>query len=332
VYVAGYQDGPRVFDDAKAREYGAFVGARYRDRENIVWVLGGDVPVVVEDRDYISLWRAMVEGIKSEDRSGHLMTYHPRGGQTSATWLHDEEWLDFNMLQSGHSHRTRNDERIAADYALAPPKPCVDGEPRYEDHPDRGDAYHGYIDDFDVRKAAYWAVFAGAFGHTYGCHAVWQYWQPGREAVTGARTPWTEALELPGADDMRHLRALLGSRSILTRVPDPSLVVLGEGKAAEHVWATRGDDYAFLYVIPTLSPITIRLGVITGDRVTAWWYDPRDGTHIPAGTIPNTGIRAFTPPPTPADAGRGCDWVLVLDDAAQGYPPPGIPAHRHVAG
>jgi hypothetical protein len=30
-------------------------------------------------------------------------------------------------------------------------------------------------------------------------------------------------------------------------------------------------------------------------------------------------IQVFTPP----SSGRGCDWVLVLDDASKGYPPPG---------
>ena len=257
------------------------------------------------------------------------MTYHPYGSRTSAAWFHGDDWLDFNMLQSGHSHRKRNDEMIAADYALMPAKPCVDGEPRYEDHPDRGDSCHGYIDDFDVRKAAYWALFAGAFGHTYGCHDVWQYWQPGRKPVTGARTPWVQAMDLPGADDMRLVRSLLESRPILTRVPDQSLVVAGESAAAEHVWSTRGDDYALLYVIPTLKPITVRLGKISGDRVAGWWYDPREGTHIAIGTFPNTGDKEFTPPPAPADAGRGHDWVLVLDDAAQGYPPPGTQTHAN---
>ena len=34
---------------------------------------------------------------------------------------------------------------------------------------------------------------------------------------------------------------------------------------------------------------------------------------------PNTGTRRFVPP----DPGEQLDWVLVLDDAAKNYPPPG---------
>jgi hypothetical protein len=63
------------------------------------------------------------------------MTYHPMGGKTSADFFPDESWLFFHMLQSGHNDNTPNHERIAADYARKPIKPCLDGEPSYEDHP-----------------------------------------------------------------------------------------------------------------------------------------------------------------------------------------------------
>ena len=66
------------------------------------------------------------------------------------------------------------------------------------------------------------------------------------------------------------------------------------------------------------------MSAITGATVKAWWFNPRNGTATPIGTFPNTGERAFTPP----DAGEMLDWVLVLDDAAKGYPAPGTRAAR----
>lgn len=66
------------------------------------------------------------------------------------------------------------------DYARTPIRPCMDAEPGYEDMAD--DIRHldgGYLDDWDARKALYWALFAGAHGHTYGCNPVWQMWTPG---------------------------------------------------------------------------------------------------------------------------------------------------------
>ena len=51
---------------------------------------------------------------------------------------------------------------IAADYTRKPVKPCLDAEPGYEDHPVELRSENGYFDEHDVRKSAYWALFAGA--------------------------------------------------------------------------------------------------------------------------------------------------------------------------
>ena len=56
----------------------------------------------------------------------------------------------------------------------------VDGEPLYEDHPLAFSAEEfGYSFDAHVRQRAYWDVFSGAAGHTYGNHAMWQFYAPG---------------------------------------------------------------------------------------------------------------------------------------------------------
>jgi hypothetical protein len=64
---------------------------------------------------------------------------------------------------------------------------------------------------------------------------------------------------------------------------------------------------------------SVRMNVIAGGRVRAWWFDPRTGTARQAGTFPNTGEREFLPP----DPGELLDWVLVLDDESRKYPAPG---------
>jgi len=72
---------------------------------------------------------------------------------------------------------------------------------------------------------------------------------------------------------------------------------------------------------PVGRPFAVRMSVIAGARVRAWWFNPRDGKAALIGELANEGERPFTPP----DPGEPLDWVLVLDDAAQAYPPPGIP-------
>lgn len=61
------------------------------------------------------------------------------------------------------------------------------------------------------------------------------------------------------------------------------------------------------------------MSVIERERVTAWWFNPRIGKATVIGEFPNAGEREFTHP----DKGELIDWVLVLDDAAKQYPPPG---------
>ena len=309
--------GPVVFTPENARVYGRFLGERYRDASNLIWILGGDR----NPDGFEEIWRQTAAGLAEGDGGRHLKTYHPMGGNSSSRFLHDEAWLDFNMMQSGHGQQDgANYDRVAHDYALQPTKPCLDGEPRYEDHPVRSQPEGRWFGEYDVRQAAYWALFAGAFGHTYGAHGIWQMWAPGRASVGGARTYWYDSLDLPGAGQMLHVRRLMLSRPFLGRVPDPSLVLAGQGEGADHVQATRAADgaYALLY-LPTGKPVTADLSKLSGERVRAWWYDPRTGAAAEIGEC-GKEAREFDPPGQP---GRGNDWVLVLDDAGKGFPSPG---------
>lgn len=314
----------RVLTPANAQAYGEFLGRRY-GAKGVIWVLGGDrTPTGFEQT-----WRALARGIAvgvagKEDYDAVLMTFHPRGGETSSAWFHHDPWLDFNMHQTGHSRAeiviTR--QAIARDYALQPVKPVLDGEPLYEDHPiEFRSRDFGYSFDAHVRQRAYWAVFEGACGHTYGNHAVWQMYAPGRRPVNGPLMDWQQAIHRPGASQMQHLRRLIESRPYFSRVPDRSLIV-NRLLGSDTIVATRGEDYAMIYSAQG-RPITLKLGVISGRTLKAWWFNPRSGAATAAGEFENRGTQTFACP----SEGFGADWVLVLDNASKGFPPPGaIPA------
>jgi len=311
--------GPVLFTSdnvGDAEAYGRFLGARYKDKPNIIWILGGDrLADGVEN-----VWWAMAKGIEQGDGGRHLMTYHPQGGRSSADWFHSDSWLDFNMLQSGHGKFDNdNYNRVSADYDRKPTKPCIDGEPRYEDHPVNWKPDNGWFGDFDVRQGAYWALFAGAFGHTYGCHDIWQMYAPGRAPISSARNNWHDVLDLPGAWDMMHVRNLMQSRPFLSRVSDQSLISGDPGGGGEHIQATRGDGYAFIY-LPYGQNVTVVMGKVSGEKVRAWWFEPRTGDAKQIGTFENKGTREFDPS---GEKVRGNDWVLVLDDEAKQFPKPG---------
>ncbi|MHB8899770.1 MAG: glycoside hydrolase family 140 protein [Thermoguttaceae bacterium] len=317
---------PMVKDPAIAYRYGHFLGSRYRDRTNIVWVLGGDPQpsrdVGVPER--LAMIRAMAEGLADGSRgvdrqdgqadwTSTLMTYHPRGGgQSSSKHLHREPWLDFNMIQTTTRFAFANYETVAADYALEPPKPTLDAEVAYEGSLSLNgkEPQDRRIAPWDVRRAAYWSVFAGSLGHTYGHRSFIAWIRKGETFKYGAHIPWYESLDAPGANQMRHLRRLIESRRLVDHVPDGKLLADDGPGGKGHLEAMRaGDGREALVYSPLGEPVRVRLDQFETGRVAASWFDPRSGQVQPIGSFDSRGERTFTPP----SHGEDCDWVLILE-------------------
>lgn len=314
--------GPVIFNAGNARIYGRFLGERYRNDTNIIWILGGDRPA----QGYEEVWAAMAQGITEGSGFKPFFTYHPMGGTSSSAVLHDADWLDMNMLQSGHCLMDApNWEMIRADYERTPTKPALDGEPNYEHHPI--DPYlrpwkpeYGRFTDYDVRKQAYRAVFAGACGHTYGSHSVWQMWSSRYAPTTFPSLPWDEALYGPGAQQLVHLKNLILAHPYFTRIPAPDLLpdvapiplpVDQEDRInpvrAAHPVATRDSEgtYGLVYFPMAGQSLRVDLRVLRGE-VRSAWFDLRSGATHPIG-MHSQGIVTFVSPI------GGPDWVLVLE-------------------
>ena len=302
-------EGPEVFTPENARIYGEWIGRRYKDKP-ILWVLGGDR--ALDNETHLAIYRAMADGVAAGDGGANLRTFHPVGGQSSALHLHDDPRLDFNMQQSGHGHKNiPNYDMVAADYARTPVKPCLDAESNYEEHPINWKPENGYFLEYDVRKSAYQALFAGAHGLTYGCQCVWQLYDAAkRRPIAFPRMGWRKALHLPGANQMRFARRLMESRPFLTRIPDQSLLSENYDDPATRQTATRDANGAYGFVYAPLGlPVRIDLAKISGASVRVSWFDPRTGETTEAGAIKNVGTREFLPP----TSGKGQDWILIVD-------------------
>jgi hypothetical protein len=305
-------EGPEIFNQENAYQYGAWLGKRYRDDPNIIWINGGDRGC----RGNEAVWNALAMGIRSAD-SVHLMSFHPMGSRSSSECFHTAGWLDFNMQQSGHSDRyIPNYRKITSDYSLFPPKPCMDAEPIYESHPFAWNPENGTAGGDEVRRAAYWALFSGAHGHTYGNHCIWQFYSGKVEPVNYPPMTWKEAMDLPGAWDMLHVRRLMESRPMLERVPDQSILYGTAGGTIDHIAATQGEGYAFVY-LPSNFDVVIDFSRIKGDSFKTWWYNPRTGRATYIRDITGHPRERFTVPVA------GVDWVLVIDDAAFEFEEPG---------
>ncbi|HEY4205883.1 MAG TPA: DUF4038 domain-containing protein [Puia sp.] len=319
--------GPVVFDSINAYSYGKWLGLRYKDAPNIIWILGGDRPARDKDHDWTPVWRQMARGIIDATQHRCLITYHPSGGPNSTSqWIHNEPWLDVDMFQSGHGsgHDVACWDLVKRDRELKPVKPTLDAEPNYEDHPvnpwPKWVTDSGYYRAYDVRKQLYRSVFAGACGVTYGHHAVWQFMSEREEAINYPDRGWLNALDRPGAKQAGYLRRLMESRPLAGRKPNDAFIIGHAGEKGAHMGAIMGGDdtYAMVY-LPMGGTVKVHTGDLHGRKLIGWWFNPRDGNVLNIdGTIsiPEAGFDAPT-------AGADNDWVLVLDDADAHYYPPG---------
>lgn len=303
----------------QAAIYAKFLADRYKNNWNIIWLNGGDI----KGSEQMQVWKTMGDILRKNDPN-HLITFHPRGRTASSDWFHNEQWMDFNMVQSGHRRydqdTSKNEQKhygednwkfIVADYAMKPIKPTIDGEPSYE-HIPQGlhDPKEIRWADYDVRRYGYWSVFAGAFGYTYGHSAIMQFYETGDPGANyGVSIVWQDAMNSLGAQQIKHLKNLMLSRSFFDRVPDQSLIAGTNGDKYERVIATKGSNYIMAYTY-TGKDFSINMGKINGEKVKASWFDPRTGKETLIGGIENKGVQKFNPPGEPKN---GNDWVLILE-------------------
>ncbi len=300
--------GPEIFNVENAFQYGKFLGKRYKNFPNIIWMNGGDRSA---DGKSFDIWDALARGIKSEDNN-HLMTFHPQGERSSSEWFHETDWCDFNICQTSHAQTDYAiyERLLVKDYNLQPVKPCMDAEPRYEDIPIGFKQGNGWFDDADVRQSLYWSLFSGGFGYTYGCNSIWQFYEEGHTPMCNARRNWKDALDLPGSYAVLHARKLLESFDYLSRVPDQSIIMSTNEDNRDKVVATRGDGYALVY-IPTGKETTVSIERIHGAKqLTLSWYNPVTGIK----KILQEEVKAegnfTTKPPI---SGKGNDWILIIE-------------------
>jgi hypothetical protein len=301
----------RIFDARSGYAFGKFLGSRYKDNA-VLWYVGGDSAPGGDG----NTWVAMAKGLKDGSGGTQLVSYHGSGGTTSSTWYHKADWLDFNSIQSGHGLGAKTYRYIAKDVSLSPAKPTVDMEPPYENHPTG--AKSPRINSHQVRQGAYWAMLAGAAGHGYGAMDMfYAYKETDGPFPRNGYQPWRKAMAYEGATQVGLMRRLFELRPWHKLVPDQSLLAAQSAEDADHVRAARAEDGSFALVyLPTGKPVSIQMHKLTGKKIVARWYDPRDGTWRDAGEHANTGVREFAAP----TQGAQSDWLLVLDDATKGYP------------
>jgi chitodextrinase len=285
----------------KSRDYGRYLGTRYRDFDNIVWMSGNDFqswPNAGDD----AVVREVALGIRDTDHR-HIHTVeldYPVSGS-----LDDASWEPIIELNASYTYYPTY-AQVLLDYDRPNAPPTFMVEANYEFEHNAGDLGTPQI----LRRQEYWTLLSGAAGQLYGNGYTWPF-------VNG----WQGHLDTPGSAQIAHVNALFGPRPWFHLIPDQnhSVVIAGNGTFADtgslgsndYLTAARTPDGALVMAyMPTIRTITVDMSKL-GSPADASWYDPSNGVFHPIGSaLPNSGTRAFAPPGNNGD-GDG-DWVLVL--------------------
>jgi hypothetical protein len=289
-----------VIDAAKARVYGRWLGARYKNAPNVIWVNGGDRIATGFEDVYRELARGLVEG----DGGAHLITYHPCGWRSSSQYFHGDGWLGFDMIETW-TEWSKVYPAVLADTFLSPRKPVVLGEGAYENGPEYP---QGPITPLIVRRQAWWTVMAGGFP-TYGQDQMWRM-APG----------WDKTFDTPGASQVAKMKEIVSTLPWWEMTPDQGLFATGVGSERTLNTALRSyrGDKALAY-ISSQCTFTLHLDKIAAKNVRVTWIDPKSGERRDAGAFltgnengkqfPEARTQTFTVP------GHWEDAALLLEAA-----------------
>lgn len=274
--------------------YGRFVGRRYRDFDNIMWVNGGDFDP--PDKDLV---KAVANGVMQEDPDA-LATVHDAPETVPLEFWGYEPWLKVNNVY------TYGPVYAAAirEHRIGRGMPFFLMESAYEYEQDGTDEHR-------VRTQAYQAILSGAFGHLFGNNPIWHFGGPGLQPPT---MTWRVALDSPGTRSMEVLHDFVSSIEWWQLEPDSrnTFLVDGIGKDMKRaVAATAGDGSFAVVYMPDNKGVTVDLARLSASPVDARWRDPTSGqVSVIDGSPFAAGMQYFKPPRNNA---RGYpDWILEL--------------------
>jgi hypothetical protein len=318
----------------RAFAYGQYLGRRYKDDPNIIWMHGNDFQSW-RNRTDARLVQAVARGIRGEDPV-HIHTVE-LDYLTSGS-LDDPTWAPLVELDAAYTYFPTF-AQVLAEYNRPDFKPVFLVEASYEfEHNPHADAGSPQ----NLRRQQYWAMLSGATGHVYGSAYTWRL-----------EKGWERKLDTTGAVQLRLMRDLFAGRKWYDLVPDQDhrVVIDGFDALAEHVGklvayvgnlrlrselvaraerltqlsSVSGNTYAatgrsadgtlVMTYLPSTRTITVDMSKLAGPA-SARWFDPTDGSYsaIAGSPFANIGSRQFQPPARNA-AGDG-DWVLVLETAS----------------
>lgn len=316
-YITAQMGGShQEFADAEAKSYGLFLGKRYKNEPNLIWVMGGDAKAQIkgfdknnkyQEWDKRSVFRAMAEGIgegitgqklvwnqPNPAWKGVFTTYHPDGDafDNSSKWFHQDAWLTANGVEVW-KETEKVYQVMFGEYHLANPvKPSLFLEGSYEFGSYRHEC--GWVTPVRVRRQIYHTFFAGGAGHTYGAGPIWSMRGSGGDYNCGYS--WKQALEFPaGANFAGIAKKFLQDNQWFRWIADATIIERGKGEDESLKTAVISDsgDFVAIYFSDNSSA---KVRNKTGKPAAASWFDPRNGKTESAGQFTINEARDVIPP------------------------------------
>jgi hypothetical protein len=317
----------------KAFLYGQYLGRRYTNFPNIVWLHGNDLQTWKNSSDD-KVVQAVARGIRSTD-SNHIHTVELN--YVTSGSLDDPSWAPLIELDAAYTYYPTYGQ-VLTEYNRPGFKPVILVEANYEfEHLQNTDGGSPQ----NLRRQAYWTMLSGASGQLYGSAYTWRL-----------EKGWESKLDSPGVVQLGYMKHLFGPRKWYELVPDQNHVVVTAGYNAiagyigdflvyfgrppslwtrilERVKGLSGfgsfannnyvataqtpDGSLMIAYLPNLRTITVDMSKFAAP-VAARWYDPTNGKYseVRGSWFENAGARQFTPPGN--NSAGDDDWVLVLGD------------------
>jgi hypothetical protein len=286
------------------RDYGRYLGQRYRDFANIVWLIGGDTNPF--DYNVQGKLGELIAGIEEFDPD-HLMTAHNGPEESSQDVWGSASWLDLNGVYTYNATYVETRQQYDRANAL----PLFFMESAYENE-------HGSTSQ-SLRAQAYQSVLWGArLGHFFGNCPIWPFGAPSASSFCSGSN-WLNQLDSSGSVTVAYIGDLMRGRRHWLMEPDHgnNVMTAGYGSGSSRAVTARATDgSSVIAYVPTQRQVTIDLGQVSGSGARAWWWNPRTNAATDLGTYPASGTQSFTSP-------SGGDWVLLIDNADVPFLPPG---------
>jgi hypothetical protein len=287
---------------AKAKRYGEFLGKRFKDKPNIIWMSGNDFQSW-RDPDQNRLVIAVANGIRAKDPN-HIHTIE-LDYYVSAS-MDDRKWRPILGLDAVYTYRPTYAKELS-EYKRANYRPTFLVEANYEfEH--NGGTDGGATQN--LRRQEYWTQLSGTTGQLYGSAYSWRL-----------QGDWKNNLDTVGIEQLSYMKGLFEPRRWYDLVPDRDHQFLTKGYGhfskddpiPDDTYATAAitpDGALGMAYVPDIRTVTVDMTRMAGTS-TVRWFDPTDATFTDVGSFPNTGPQQFTSP-GPNHDGDG-DWVLVIE-------------------